>query len=63
MRIDGGVRPVREDEALAIRRRAAQAIQAIYAELGFPPISDEEIEAAVIAHSSDDMPPRDRWPT
>ncbi len=59
MQIDGGVRPIREDEALAIRRRAAQAIQATYAELGFPLISDEEIEAAVIAHSSDDMPPRD----
>lgn len=59
MQIDGGVRPIREDEALAIRRRAAQAIQATYQELGFPPISDEEIEAAVVAHSSDDMPPRD----
>ena len=56
MQIDGGVRPVSEEDALAIRRRAAQAIQAIYAELGFPPISDEEVEAATVAHSSDDMP-------
>ena len=52
MQIDGGVRPIREDEALAIRRRAAQAIQATYAELGFPLISDEETEAAVIAHTA-----------
>jgi len=59
MQIDGGVRPIREDEALAIRRRAALAIQAIYREFGFPPISDEEVEAATIAHSSDDMPPRE----
>src|SRR6478672_10040873 len=59
MQIDGGVRPVREDAALAIRRRAAQAIQATYHELGFPLITDEEVEAAVIAHSSDDMPARD----
>jgi hypothetical protein len=62
MQIDGGVRPIREEEALAIRRRGAQAIQAVYRELGFPTISDEEIEAAVVAHSSDDMPPRDMVP-
>jgi hypothetical protein len=59
MQIDGGLRPIREDEALAIRRRAALAIQAVYAQLGFPPITDAEIEAAVTAHSSDDMPERD----
>ena len=40
MQIDGGVRPIREADALTIRRRAAQAIQATYRELGFPPISD-----------------------
>jgi propanediol dehydratase large subunit len=62
MQIDGGVRPIHEDEALTIRRRAAQAIQAVYRELGFPTITDEEIEAAVIAHSSDDMPARDIVP-
>ncbi|MCC9077981.1 propanediol/glycerol family dehydratase large subunit [Litorilinea aerophila] len=59
MQVDGGLRPITEEEALAIRREAARAIQAVYAELGFPPISDEEVEAAVIAHSSDDMPERD----
>jgi hypothetical protein len=62
MQIDGGIRPIREEEAIAIRRRAAQAIQAIYRELRFPPISDEEVEAAAIAHSSDDMPERDLVP-
>jgi propanediol dehydratase large subunit len=62
MQIDGGVKPIHEEEALVIRRRAALAIQAVYRKLGFPPITDEEVEAAVIAHSSDDMPPRDMLP-
>jgi hypothetical protein len=59
MQVDGGTRPITEAQALHIRREAARAIQAVYAELGFPPISDPEIEAAVAAHSSDDMPARD----
>jgi propanediol dehydratase large subunit len=59
MQVDGGLRPVTEEEVLAIRREGAQAIQAIYAELGFPPITDEEVEAATVGHSSDDMPERD----
>ena len=59
MQIDGGLRPVGEDEAISIRRRGAQAVHAVYAALGFPPITDDEIEAAALAHSSDDMPERD----
>ena len=59
MQVDGGTRSVTEDEALAIRREAAQAIQAVYAELGFPPIGDAEVDAAVVAHASADMPQRD----
>jgi propanediol dehydratase large subunit len=59
MQVDGGLRPVTEEEVLAIRREGARAIQAIYAELGFPSISDGEVEAATTAHSSDDMPERD----
>ncbi len=62
MQIDGGVKPIREDEALAIRRKAARAIQAVYRELGFPAITDEEVAAATVAHSSDDMPERDILP-
>ncbi|MBK8026983.1 MAG: propanediol/glycerol family dehydratase large subunit [Chloroflexi bacterium] len=62
MQIDGGLRPIREEEALSIRRRAALAIQSVYRELGLPPITDEEVEAAAIAHSSDDMPARDIVP-
>ncbi len=59
MQIDGGTRSITEEEALAVRREGARAIQAVYAELGFPPISDDEIEAAVVAHASEDMPARD----
>lgn len=59
MQVDGGLRPVTEQAVVAIRREAARAIQAVYAELGFPDIRDEEVEAAVVAHGSDDMPPRD----
>jgi propanediol dehydratase large subunit len=59
MQVDGGTRPITEAEALAVRRRAGRAIQAVYAELGFPPITDAEVEAAALAHGSEDMPPRD----
>jgi hypothetical protein len=59
MLVDGGLRPVREEEALAVRRRAAQAIQGVFCELALPPITDAEVEAAVAARSSSDMPDRD----
>ena len=59
MQVDGGMDPVREDDVIAIRERAARALQAVYAELGFPPITDDEVAAAAIAHGSDDMPDRD----
>ena len=62
MQIDGGLRPIQEEEALFIRRKAARAIQAVYRELQLPPISDAEVDAATVAHSSDDMPPRDILP-
>jgi hypothetical protein len=62
MQVDGGVRPISEDEALEIRRKGALAIQAIYDALGFPAITDEEVGAATVAHSSDDMPERDLVP-
>ncbi len=59
MQVDAGLRPITEEEALTIRREGAQAIQAIYTELGFPSITDDEVEAATTGHSSDDMPDRD----
>ncbi len=59
MQVDGGVRPVEEGDAQNVRRLAAQAIQAVYEEMGFPTITNEEIEAATLAHGSEDMPARD----
>jgi len=59
MQVDGGLRPVREEDVLAVRRRAALAIQAVFREMGFPAISDAEVESATTAFSSDDMPDRD----
>lgn len=57
--VDGGVRPVLEEEVVAVRHKAARALQAVFKELGLPPITDEEVEAATYAHGSRDMPPRD----
>jgi propanediol dehydratase large subunit len=62
MAVDGGLSPITEEAALAVRRDAARAIQAVYTGLGFPPITDQEVEAAATAHASDDMPERDPVP-
>ncbi len=59
MQIDGGLRPVQEDTVQKIREKGARAIQAVFGEMGFPPITDAEVEAAVCAFSSDDLPDRD----
>jgi len=59
MQVDGGIRPITEQEALNVRREAARAIQVVYTELGFPPITDAEVEEAVVAHGSADMSARD----
>jgi propanediol dehydratase large subunit len=58
MQVDGGLRPLNEPETLEVRRRAALATQAVFEELGLPAITDEEVEAAVLARSSADMPER-----
>jgi propanediol dehydratase large subunit len=60
MQIDGGITPVREDLVALVRRRAAKAIQAVFDALDFGTISESEVEMAVAAHSSQDMPDRDR---
>ena len=56
--VDGGLRPVSEKEVVSIRNKAAKAIQAVFADLGLPVITDEEVEAATYAHGSKDMPSR-----
>ncbi|MBF6541286.1 propanediol dehydratase, partial [Nocardia farcinica] len=49
---------VREEDVIAIRNKAARALQAVFAGMGLPPITDEEVEAATYAHGSKDMPER-----
>lgn len=56
--VDGGLRPVPEEAVIAVRNKAAKALQAVFRELGFPAITDAEVEAATYAHGSKDMPPR-----
>ena len=60
MRVDGGIHPITEEEALAVRSRAAKAMQAVFSGLGLPEISDEEVEAAAYAYSYKDMPARNK---
>lgn len=58
MQIDGGIEPILEKDAIAVRNRAARACQAVFKGLGLPPITDEEVEAATYAYSNEEMPPR-----
>ncbi|MDR0550508.1 MAG: propanediol/glycerol family dehydratase large subunit [Spirochaetaceae bacterium] len=58
--VDAGLSPVSENEVVAIRNKAAKALQAVFKELGLPAISEAEVEAATYAHGSKDMPDRDQ---
>jgi propanediol dehydratase large subunit len=58
--VDGGIEPVAEADVLAVRAKAARAVQAVFAGLGFPAITDEEVQAAAYRYSSRDLPDRDR---
>lgn len=58
LKVDGGLRPASEDEVIAVRNKAARGLQAVFKELGFPTITDEEVEAATYAHGSKDVPAR-----
>lgn len=58
LQVDGGLRPVTEEKVIEVRNRAARALQAVFEELGLPPVTDEEVEAATYAHGSRDMPDR-----
>jgi propanediol dehydratase large subunit len=58
--VDAGIEPVAEEEVLRVRESAARAVQAVFAELGLPQISDAEVEAATVGYDSTEMPDRDR---
>lgn len=59
LKVDGGLRPVKEEDVIKVRNKAAKAMQAIFKALGFPEVTDEEVEAITYAHSSQDVPDRD----
>jgi propanediol dehydratase large subunit len=58
--VDAGIEPVSEGELLRVRQRAASAAQAVFAELGLPAISDEEVAVAATGYDAREMPDRDR---
>ena len=60
LKVNGGLIPAREEEVVAVRNKAARALQALFKALGLPPITDQEVEAATYANGSKDMPPRDK---
>lgn len=57
--VNGGIMPLDEQKAIKVRNQGARAIQAVFKGLDLPEITDEEVEAATYASSSDDLPKRD----
>src|SRR5689334_6849662 len=58
--VDAGIEPVAEGDVLAVRAKAARAVQAVFAGLDFPSITDAEVDAATYGYASRDLPDRDR---
>lgn len=58
LKIDGGLKPVSEDEVVKVRNKAARVIQVLFKELNLPEVTEEEVTAATYAHGSKDMPNR-----
>ncbi len=58
LQVDMSLRPVKEEDVIAIRNKGAMALQAVFDELRLPPITDDEVDAATYAHGSKDMPDR-----
>ena len=59
MQVDGGLRPVTEEEVIRVRRDAGKAVQAVFKTLGLTEITDEQVEAVTYAHGSKDTLKRD----
>ena len=59
MQVDGGLRPVSEEDVIRVRNKAARAVQAVFRNLNLAPVSDEQVEAVTYAHGSKDTLPRD----
>lgn len=59
LKVDGGLRPVKEDEVIKVRYKAAKAIQGVFRELNLSNITDEEVLKVTYAHGSKDVLDRD----
>jgi propanediol dehydratase large subunit len=55
LQVDGGLVPVTEEGVIAVRNKAARALQVVFDELGLPPITDEEVDLVTYAHGSKDI--------
>ncbi len=60
MQVDGGIHPLTEPDILHVRERAARAVQAVFDAFDFASISEVEVQSAITAFTSEDMPDRDR---
>jgi len=60
MQVDGGIVPVHEADVVRVRERAARAVQAVFDALDLNGIGEAEVQAAISAFDSQDMPDRDR---
>ena len=40
MQVDGGLRPVTEEEVIQVRNKAAKAVQAVFRQLALSPVTD-----------------------
>jgi propanediol dehydratase large subunit len=60
MQVDGGITPLIEERVLRVRERAARAVQAVFDAFDFASISEVEVQSAITAFTSEDMPDRDK---
>lgn len=59
MQVDGGLKPVTEEEVIRVRNTAAKAVQAVFQYLELAEVTDEQVEAVTYAHGSKDTLNRD----
>lgn len=59
MYVDGGIIPVREQDVIRARKEGVEALRDVFRYFDLPEITEEEVEAAIFAYSSEDMPKRD----
>jgi propanediol dehydratase large subunit len=58
LQLDMSLLPVSEEKVIEIRNKGARALQVVFEELGLPPITEKEVDAATFGYSSQDIPDR-----